>query len=82
MINGVKNMYEDVTVFLTVSGGVMSWMANLNQVLTTFLLLTGLVYAIIRIVGKLKINKGVDLDNKKKELELKNNKDGKGVTNV
>jgi|TARA_R110000782_G_scaffold202011_1_gene290647 hypothetical protein len=82
MINGAKNMYEDVTVFLTVSGGVMSWMANLNQVLTTFLLLTGLVYAIIRIVGKLKINKGVDLDNKKKELELKNNKDGKGVTNV
>lgn len=82
MINGAKNMYEDVTVFLTVSGGIMSWMANLNQVLTTFLLLTGLVYAIIRIVGKLKINKGVDLDNKKKELELKNNKDGKGVTNV
>ena len=82
MINGAKNMYEDVTVFLTVSGGVMSWMANLNQVLTTFLLLTGLVYAIIRIVGKLKINKGVDLDNKKKELELKNNKDCKGVTNV
>ncbi len=82
MINGVRNMYEDITVFLTVSGGVMSWMANLNQVLTTFLLLTGLVYAIIRIFGKLKINKGVDLDNKKKELELKNNKDGKGVTNV
>ena len=71
MINGAKNMYEDVTVFLTVSGGVMSWMAQLNQALTTFLLLTGLVYAIIRIFGKLKINKGVDLDNKRKELELK-----------
>jgi hypothetical protein len=71
MINGVKNIYEDITVFLTVSGGVMSWMAQLNQALTTFLLLTGLVYAIIRIFGKLKINKGVDLDNKRKELELK-----------
>jgi hypothetical protein len=75
MINGVRNMYEDITVFLTVSGGVMSWMAQLNETLTTFLLLTGLIYAIIRIIGKIKINKGIDLDNKKKEADLKNIKD-------
>lgn len=75
MINDVRNMYEDITVFLTVSGGVMSWMAQLNETLTTFLLLTGLIYAVIRIVGKVKINKGIDLDNKKKEFDLKNNKD-------
>ena len=77
MINGVRNMYEDITVFLTVSGGVMSWMAQLNETLTTFLLLTGLIYAIIRIVGKVKINKGIDLDNRKKEFDLKNSKDVK-----
>jgi len=77
MINHLRNIQHDITVFLTVSGGVMSWMAKLNESLTTFLLLTGLIYAIIRIVGKLKINKGIDLDNKRKELELKDKYDNR-----
>lgn len=71
MINQLRNIQHDIAVFLTVSGGVMSWMVELDKALTTFLLLGGLIYTVIRIVGKIKINKGIDLDNKRKELELK-----------
>lgn len=71
MITQLKNMQHDITVFLTVSGGFLSWMAELDKALTTFLILSGLIYTIIRIVGKIKINKGIDLDNRRKELELK-----------
>ena len=52
MINQLRNMQHDITVFLTVSGGVMSWMAELDKALTTFLILSGLIYTVIRIVGK------------------------------
>lgn len=71
MINSAKHFYQDISVFLTVSGGFMSWMIELDKALTTFLLLGGLIYTIIRIVGKVKVNKGVDLDNRRKELDLK-----------
>lgn len=70
MILDANQIGKDIIVFLSVSGGVMSKLAAVNEVLSTMLILTGLVYTIVRIIGQVRINRGRALDNKKKENEL------------
>lgn len=70
MILDANQIGKDIIVFLSVSGGVMSNIAAVNEVLSTMLILTGLVYTIVRIIGQVRINRGRALDNKKKENEL------------
>jgi len=70
MILNANQIGKDIIVFLSVSGGVMSKLAAVNEVLSTMLILTGLVYTIVRIIGQVRINRGRALDNKKKENEL------------
>ena len=70
MILDANQIGKDIIVFLSVSGGVMSKLAAVNEVLSTMLILTGLIYTIVRIIGQVRINRGKALDNKKKENEL------------
>ena len=70
MILDANQIGKDIIVFLSVSGGVMSKLAAVNEVLSTMLILTGLVYTVVRIIGQVRINRGRALDNKKKENEL------------
>jgi len=70
MILNANQIGKDIIVFLSVSGGVMSKLAAVNEVLSTMLILTGLIYTVVRIIGQIRINRGRALDNKKKENEL------------
>ena len=70
MILNANQIGKDIIVFLSVSGGVMSKLAAVNEVLSTMLILTGLIYTVVRIIGQVRINRGKALDNKKKENEL------------
>jgi len=70
MILDANQIGKDIIVFLSVSGGVMSKLAAVNEVLSTMLILTGLMYTVVRIIGQIRINRGRALDNKKKENEL------------
>jgi sorbitol-specific phosphotransferase system component IIC len=70
MILDANQIGKDIIVFLSVSGGVMSKLAAVNEVLSTMLILTGLIYTVVRIIGQVRINRGRALDNKKKENEL------------
>jgi sorbitol-specific phosphotransferase system component IIC len=70
MILDANQIGKDIIVFLSVSGGVMSKLAAVNEVLSTMLILTGLIYTVVRIIGQVRINRGKALDNKKKENEL------------
>lgn len=70
MILDANQIGKDIIVFLSVSGGVMSNLAAVNELLSTMLILTGLIYTIVRIIGQVRINRGRALDNKKKENEL------------
>ena len=70
MILDANQIGKDIIVFLSVSGGVMSKLAAVNEVLSTMLILTGLVYTVVRIIGQVRINRGRALDNQKKENEL------------
>ena len=70
MILDANQIGKDIIVFLSVSGGVMSKLAAFNEVLSTMLILTGLIYTVVRIIGQVRINRGRALDNKKKENEL------------
>lgn len=70
MILNANQIGKDIVVFLSVSGGVMSKLAAVNEVLSTMLILTGLIYTVVRIIGQVRINRGRALDNKKKENEL------------
>jgi len=70
MILNANQIGKDIIVFLSVSGGVMSKLAAVNEVLSTMLILTGLIYTVVRIIGQVRINQGRALDNKKKENEL------------
>jgi len=70
MILDANQIGKDIIVLLSVSGGVMSKLAAVNEVLSTMLILTGLIYTVVRIIGQVRINRGKALDNKKKENEL------------
>jgi sorbitol-specific phosphotransferase system component IIC len=70
MILDANQIGKDIIVFLSVSGGVMSNLAAVNELLSTMLILTGLIYTVVRIIGQVRINRGRALDNKKKENEL------------
>ena len=70
MILDANQIGKDIIVFLSVSGGVMSKLAAVNEVISTMLILTGLIYTVVSIIGQVRINRGKALDNKKKENEL------------
>lgn len=73
MIFNSEQIGKDITVFLTVSGGFMANLSNVNEFLSTLVLVGGLVYTVVRIIGQIKTNKGKELDNERKRRERSTN---------